>query len=295
MNLYQFLKDIKSSLDKLSEDFIYTFAAQSAFFMMFSFVPLIMIIVLLVQYLPLTQEELISISIHIFPQALSGFITDLFKGLYINYSGTVLLVTFLTLVWSASKGIYSISKGLNTIYKTKDERNYIQIRGVSLLYTICFGLIFLSVIILLIFGINIAKFLQSELFFIGDLHINYSYLCGFFLLLAIFLITFCVLPKRKCHILKELPGAIFSSAGWIIFSWLYSLYITKVGANSLIYGSLSAVILFMLWLYICMYIIFLGGELNVVLQTYDIKKIVKSWFSKPKKKATLKDYFKLLF
>ena len=207
----------------------------------------------------------------------------------------MLLVTFLTLVWSASKGIYSISKGLNTIYKTKDERNYIQIRGVSLLYTICFGLIFLSVIILLIFGINIAKFLQSELFFIGDLHINYSYLGGFFLLLAIFLITFCVLPKRKCHILKELPGAIFSSAGWIIFSWLYSLYITKVGANSLIYGSLSAVILFMLWLYICMYIIFLGGELNVVLQTYDIKKIVKSWFSKPKKKATLKDYFKLLF
>ena len=38
----------------------------------------------------------------------------------------MLLVTFLTLVWSASKGIYSISKGLNTIYKTKDERNYIQ-------------------------------------------------------------------------------------------------------------------------------------------------------------------------
>ncbi|WP_290776160.1 YihY/virulence factor BrkB family protein [Anaerofustis sp.] len=295
MNFYQFLKDIKGFFDKLSKDYIYTFAAQTAFFMMFSFIPLIMIIVLLVQYLPLTQEELISISMHIFPHALSGFINNLLKGLYINYSGTVLAITFITLLWSASKGIYAISKGLNTIYRTEDSRNYIYIRGISLIYTICFGLIFLTIIILLIFGINIVKFLESKLFFIGSFHINYSYIGGFLLLCIIFLIMFCFLPKRKFKILKELPGAIFSAAGWIIFSFLYSLYITKVGANSLIYGSLSAVILFMLWLYFCMYIIFLGGEINVIFQNYNIRKKIKLWFTKPRKKATLKDYIKLLF
>ncbi|MGO5358492.1 YihY/virulence factor BrkB family protein [Anaerofustis sp. LCP19S3_F7] len=294
MNLYQVIKDIKGFIQKLSDDLIYTFAAQTAFFMMFSFVPLIMIIVLLVQYLPFSQAELISISVHIFPQALSSFITSLFKGLYINYSGTVLFITFITLIWSASKGIYAISKGLNMIYKTDDDRNYIHIRGVSLIYTICFGLIILSIIILLIFGINIVKFLESKLFFISSIHINYSYFGGLLLLSIIFLIMFCFLPKRKFKIREEIPGAIFSAAGWIVFSVLYSLYITRVGVNSLIYGSLSAVILFMLWLYFCMYIIFLGGEINVILQKYNVKKILKQWFTKPRRKRTFKDYVKLI-
>lgn len=294
MNFYQFIKDIKSFINKISQDLIYTFAAQTAFFMMFSFVPLIMLIVLLVQYLPLSKEQLTGISIHIFPQALSGFISNLFDGLYINYSGTVLFITLIALLWSASKGIYAISKGLNTVYNTKDNRHYFHIRGVSLIYTICFGLIFLGIIILLIFGINIAKFLENKLFFISSIHINYSYIAGFVLLSVIFLIMFCFLPKRKFKISKEIPGALFSALGWIIFSFLYSLYVTKVGVNSLIYGSLSAMILFMLWLYICMYIIFLGGEINVLLQRYNVRDLVKNWFRKPKTKITIKEYIKLI-
>ena len=62
--------------------------------------------------------------------------------------------------------------------------------------------------------------------------------------------------------LAHLPGAAFASGGWILFSYFYSLYIIHFPAVSYLYGSLAALVLMMLWLYICMTILLLGAEVN---------------------------------
>jgi len=65
------------------------------------------------------------------------------------------------------------------------------------------------------------------------------------------------------------PGAVFSSLGWLIFTQLYSVYVEYFAGLSLVYGSVYAVALSMLWLYFCISIVFYGGALNYWLRKKD--------------------------
>lgn len=61
-------------------------------------------------------------------------------------------------------------------------------------------------------------------------------------------------------------GAAFSAVGWMIVSWIFSVYLDIFKGFSSMYGSLTTIVLIMLWLYFCMYILLLGGEVNMILR-----------------------------
>ena len=63
----------------------------------------------------------------------------------------------------------------------------------------------------------------------------------------------------------HVPGAVLSAAGWMIFSYVFSMYIDKFSGFSNMYGSLTTLILIMLWLYFGMYITLIGAEFNQLL------------------------------
>ena len=91
----------------------------------------------------------------------------------------------------------------------------------------------------------------------------------FFLLLGaqtlLFTTLYMVLPNRRNRFADSLPGAMFASAGWLIFSDLFSMYVEHFPNYANIYGSVYAVALSMLWLYFCVSIVFYGGVLNAYL------------------------------
>ena len=91
----------------------------------------------------------------------------------------------------------------------------------------------------------------------------------FFYLILIFALFYKFLPEERPRFSSVLPGAVFASAGWIGFSFFYSLYIDNFSNYTLVYGSLAAVVLLMLWLYFCMNIFLFGAQLN---------KLVKNGF-----------------
>lgn len=62
----------------------------------------------------------------------------------------------------------------------------------------------------------------------------------------------------------QIPGAFIAASGWMLYSYFYSLYIVYFPNASYIYGSLAAVILFMLWVYFCMIIFLVGAEINKI-------------------------------
>ncbi len=93
-------------------------------------------------------------------------------------------------------------------------------------------------------------------------------------LLFFFTSIFKVIPNRQAHktsIFTELPGSIIATGGWIGFSYLYSLYVDKAKNLATIYGSLTAVVLLLLWLYICSFIMFVGAEINSILKLYEVR------------------------
>lgn len=79
----------------------------------------------------------------------------------------------------------------------------------------------------------------------------------------LFLFMYRLVPNGRKSLLSYLPGALFSSVGWLTFSFFYSYYVDHFSGRSYSYGSLTIIVLLMLWLYICMYIIFIGAEINI--------------------------------
>ena len=61
------------------------------------------------------------------------------------------------------------------------------------------------------------------------------------------------------------PGVLFSLAAWMAFSWLYSYYVNHFSHYSVLYGSIGAVIVVLIWLNLSAFTLILGAEMNGVL------------------------------
>ena len=88
---------------------------------------------------------------------------------------------------------------------------------------------------------------------------------GMCLMILFFSLLYSTIPQKKLSFFSVLPGSILSATGWIGFSYLFSFYIDNFSNYSATYGSLTAIVLSMLWLYACMYIVFIGAEINQIL------------------------------
>lgn len=250
---------------KLKEDSVSAYAAQAAFFIMVSFFPFSMFLLTMIQFLPITEGDLISMVSDAIPEALSPLLSNLLSEVYDSSTTTVVSATLLTTLWAASKAFYSLIYGLNSVYSIQENRNYFILRFRALIYTLIFAIMLLATLLLLGFGNSITYMLNNTFPALKDATLlvlslrTSSIMC---ILVLFFLYLYVVIPNRRSRILFELPGAILTSVGWIGFSYLYSFYIDHMSNFSNTYGSLTAVVLLMLWLYGCMYMLLIGGELN---------------------------------
>ncbi|WFR56221.1 YihY/virulence factor BrkB family protein [Anaerocolumna sp. AGMB13025] len=266
---------------KVADDFISAFSAQAAFFVMISFFPFIMLLLTLLQYLPIRESVLMTTLTQIFPSSITSLIITIISEIYDKASGTIISITAISALWSASRGIVAIIKGLNSVYAIRETRSYFKLRFLSSVYTFIFALMMIVTLVILVFGNRLYVWIESRIPILKDLAlliISIRTIAGLFILTVFFLLLYVVIPNRTTKVYKELPGALVSAAGWMGFSYLYSFYIDNMSNYSRMYGSLTAIVLFMLWFYFCMYIMFIGGEINVVLSSGDLVYYLKYLF-----------------
>ena len=244
---------------------ISVYAAHAGYFIVLSLFPMLVLLVGMVRYAGLDVQSLIAMLEGLIPQALMPAAEKLIINTYRSTTGTLLSLSALTGLWSASRGIYGVLTGLNAIYGVHENRGYFYTRSVSVLYTFAFLLVLLLTLVLHVFGTTITQWiaLQSEpvLQFLSEV-VDLRFFLLLFIQTALFTAMFMALPNRKNKLTDSLPGALLSSSGWLIFSDLYSTYVEHFHSYANIYGSVYAVALSMLWLYCCISIVFYGGALN---------------------------------
>jgi len=263
--MYSIIKLFKQFLKKVKNDNVNAFAAQSTLFIIMSFFPLIMVILNLIQFLPISSQGFIELLLRAFPKIFEPYISEIVNDLYEKSSGTMLTITLITSIWSASKGVLSLVGGLNGVYNIEETRNYILLRIIAFFYTIVMIFLILVSLLLLVLGNTIYQLILKQLPLLATLArhlIHMRTLLFFGVTNLIFMLIYKVIPARKSKMMIQLPGAVFSSIAWILFSYGFSFYFNHFGNYSYMYGSLTAIVLIMLWLYFCMYILFLGGEIN---------------------------------
>mgnify|MGYP002931476336 FL=1 len=108
------------------------------------------------------------------------------------------------------------------------------------------------------------------------------------LVFAVILLIYCRLPDNHLRLKTAIPGAVFTTVCWVLLSAAFSSYLTYFGINTYMYGNLGGMVIAMLWLYICMYILLLGAELNLFFRD-EIWAVFRKIHTDLHKKRTKKD------
>ena len=237
------------------------YAAQAAYFFVLSLIPIFFLLLTMVQFTPVT-----------FPDSVQYFIRSIVIQLY-SQSGTVIPMMVVVALWSAGKGVLSVTSGLNAVYANTETRNYIYLRLRATLYTVIFLVAIILSLVLSVFGNSISAIVYQHVPFLSkvvDFIIRIRTFTTLIVLTVFWDLVYKFLPNRgnmaKASFRSQLPGAVFTAFGWLLISFIFSIYLDIFTGFTSMYGSMTTIILIMLWLYLSMYIILLGGEVNALLE-----------------------------
>ena len=254
------------------------YAAQAAYFFVLSLIPIILLLLSMVRYTDLTKDVVMNAVLQVFPDSVVSLLRSILNQVY-RVSENMIPVTAVVALWSAGKGVLSVTSGLNCIYSNIETRNYFYLRIRASLYTVLFLVAIILSLIISVFGNSISAVVYEHIPFlvkVVDFIMRIRTLVTLIVLTVFWDLVYKFLPNRKhkakTTLRKQLPGAAFTAFGWQLLSFIFSVYLDVFTGFSTMYGSMTTIVLIMLWLYGCMYIILLGGELNALLERYFDKR-----------------------
>lgn len=249
---------------KVKRDRVRAHSAEAAFFIIMSFFPVVMLLLAVIQFTPLTQEQLLETLERVTPFEVTGLVEPVVKGVY-EHSSSLVPWTVLVALWAGGKSMMGLSDGLNSIYQVQETKNYVITRIRAALHTFFMLLALLLSLGILVLGYWIMEILESYFSFLKELSdamVLLPMAIAMGILAVLFLIMYTYLPNRRQRIISQIPGAVFSAAAWAVFSSVFSVYLELSVNMSVIYGGLTTLVVVMLWLYMCMYLLFIGAEIN---------------------------------
>lgn len=257
--------DIMELTEEITKDHVGAYAAQTAFFFMLCMIPIILLLLTMVQYTPVTKADVMTAVIQVFPSSVDSLITSIVNQVY-NQSSGIIPITIVVALWSAGKGVLAMSSGLNCVYNCRETRNYFFLRIRATVYTVMFILVIIFLLVLSVFGNSLNIFIAEHVPFLrnmADWLIRARNIITPIVMIVFLLLIYKFLPNRRDTYKRQLPGAVFSTLGWMVISWVFSVYVDVFKGFSSMYGSLTTIMLIMMWMYFCMYCILIGGELNI--------------------------------
>lgn len=144
---------VKNLTKQYTERSVSAYSAQAAFFIFVSFFPFVIILFYVLNLFPDFKVDISADALELVPQYVMGLVEEARNQATVSGQRTVIfLVSVATALWSASKGIYGITMGLDSVYKVDEKRSSLLIRLRSTLYTLAFIVILIAVLGLLVFG-----------------------------------------------------------------------------------------------------------------------------------------------
>lgn len=277
---------------KINDSYTAACAAQAAFFILLSVVPMISMILAITTYLPFTQQDVLNVMMRVIPDDFTTYVKDIIEDLYSRAGKTVISVSVIAMLWSASKGIAALMDGFNSMYQIRQENNLVKSRAIAIVYTILLIIVFAVVMSVYVTVSHYYKIYIRDVFEIGSVMrrilLLIRYAMGWLLFYGFILMMFVILPggfglpmgkEEKMNLGKriksQMPGAAFCSVAWLVISRVVIIYIDYFPNLSVMYGSLAGIVIAMLWLYFCMYSLFIGAVINYLLSKGYLTRVKK--------------------
>lgn len=261
--------------NKCSDDNVSAIAGQSAFFIMLSFVPFLMFAFAILSFFNIPQGLFNTYVVNILPESVSTVIEDIIQSSYESAVGMA-LVTIITALWTAGKGVYSVTEGIRIIYKLPNKHNWIVKRIFSMGYTFLMFIVLILALIVLFISKFFEGIIESYLVYL-PYSVSVVYWSRYVIMFVLFvlLIAFAlklfltrrVEDKRYAKFRLQLPGAVLTALIWTLTSEFITIYVDYFGGFS-VYGSIATVAIVMIWLYFIMLIFLYCIQFNYIYRDY---------------------------
>ncbi|MBI5544847.1 MAG: YihY/virulence factor BrkB family protein [Deltaproteobacteria bacterium] len=266
----RFAKDLKG---EISDDNVSNGAAALAYYLMLSVFPAAIFLLSLLPYLPIPNVD--TALMDLLRQALPGEAASLFTGVVQQVTsqrrGGLLSVGLLLTLWAASNGLYAIMQQLNITYDVKEGRPFWKTRGLALMLTLLFFILVVGAFALVVFGGVVQSWAEASLGASSALLFGFAALRWVIIALALllgFALIYYLGPDVEQRFRFVSPGSVVGVLLLAGASVVFRLYVANFGKYSATYGSLGAVIILLLWLYIAGWVLLLGSEINALVEHY---------------------------
>lgn len=271
------MKHFKNLFKIISQQDLRILPGSIAFFLVMSIVPALLLAVLICSKMSISIETILDTFNEIIPKDVSNLLTPIITNIKVdNLSGWYIIFGLIL----ASNGTHSIILASNTLYGV-ENKGYIYRRIKSLIMIVAVSIVFVFIVFVLGFGNSILKFVLSLNAFkeIGpDIYNTFIVLkwpIAIIIIAILIKVLYTLAPDKKIPSKFVNKGVIFTTIGWVLATALYSYYANNIANYSLIYGSLSSIIVLMIWFYAMAYILVIGIAINTNIYELDEKKRIK--------------------
>lgn len=256
---YKYVTGLAAVVSKKRID---VYAAGAAFYIFMSFIPYLLIMLSTIKYLPFTKQDLLAAINDILPMEPNTIIANMIDEMYARGIG-ILSLSIVAAIWASAKGVLGITKGLNEIFDSAKPRNFLYLRTRSAICTLLLMLGMILMLVISVFGNTIIDIVRRKVTIprIVQNILDIKNIIMFAVLFIVFMFFFCVLPTVKISVRSQIVGAAGASLVWILFTKLFSFYLSTFSGYSM-YGSFAVVLVIGVWLYVGMYIMFMGALVN---------------------------------
>lgn len=259
---------------KVNTDDVLNRAAILSFYFLLALFPLLLFLIALLGSFADSGTELrhnlLTYLRAIVPVSASDLINTTVDEISQKSSGGKLSFGLVTSLWFASSGMGAIIEGLNVAYDVKETRAWWKRTLLAIVLTIALAVLIITALALMFYGSRIAEGIANHYGFGVAFATVWTVLRWLFVLGFVFIafqLIYYFAPDLHEQQLRWLtPGAAVGVILWLLVSFLFGSYLNFYNTYSVVYGSLGAVIILLLWFYLTGVTILIGGEVNALIE-----------------------------
>lgn len=257
----KFLKDL---IKRSFQNNVFDLGAQMSYYFILAFFPFLIFIIALLSYTSIASETAVQNLAAYMPPDIYKIVFRIIQETVISTNRALLSGGALSAIWLASSGVEVLIKGLNNSYGFTNRRSFLRRKAIAIIFTFLVAVSYILFLGVVVFGGLILDRVEQR-FPAIEVLIWFGHFIRFVLpgstIFLVLLGMYYVMPCERLSVLKVIPGAIFATAGWMLISSLFSLYIDFVDTAQS-YGSIGGVIILLAWIYWSGLVILMGSEIN---------------------------------
>ncbi len=269
----KFIKFIIKLLDQLDKDELKGAPAEIAFFLVIAFVPALVFLIQIMTFFNIEINALTNLFTDYIPSEVENTLVEIEKNQHKSFNSFYFITFTITMLWIVSKGYYSLERLSNTTYGLQETRSGFFRRLAALVMTFFILIIIMGTIVFHLFSKSFILLLQ-DVFYSSDVpfFMMLKTVVNLFLIFILISILMFVTPNKKIKYKNVIVGSVFTTLVWFVYSYIFGFYINNIASYDRFYGGLTGLIIFMVWVYTLAYSLFLGIQMNFLLEKNNTTK-----------------------